>query len=50
VLGSAIADDHQATAALFDLGLLVTQLRDLLVAEQSAEVPDEAQDRWLIAP
>ena len=39
----AVADHHEAGAAACDLGLRVAQLRDLLTAEQSPEVPDEDQ-------
>ena len=41
----AVADHHEAGAAACDLGLRVAQLRDLLTAEQSTEVPEEDQQR-----
>ena len=39
----AVPDHHQLCTACADLGEVVSQLRDLLAAEPSAEVADEDQ-------
>jgi len=46
----AVADDDQLGAAAANLGKGVTQLRDLLAAEESAEVADEGEHHGLLAP
>ena len=45
-----VADHHQLGAPLLDLRVNVTQLRDLLAAEQSAEVADEDEENRLLLP
>jgi len=49
MLLGAVPDDHELRAARADLVEVVAQLRDLLAAEQSAEVADEDEhDRALL--
>ena len=50
MLGAAVADDDQFGATAANLGKRVTQLRDLLAAEDSAKVADEGEDDRLLVP
>jgi hypothetical protein len=50
MLRLAVADDDQLGATVADLGKRVTQLRDLLAAEDSAKVADEGEHHGLPAP
>ncbi len=46
----AVADDHQLSASAVNAGDVVAQLRDLLFAEESAEVPYERKHHRLLGP
>jgi hypothetical protein len=50
MLRLTIADDDQLGAAAADLRKCVTQLRDLLAAEDSTKVADEGEDHRLVTP
>ena len=50
MLGAAVADDDQLRATVANLGKRVTQLRNLLAAEESAKVADEGEHHGLLAP
>ncbi len=47
---SAVADDGNARAVSDDIGLHVTQLRNLLLAKQSTEVPHKSDNDWAVGP
>jgi len=46
----AVADDHQLSAGAVNAGDVVAQLRDLLFAKESAEVPYEREHHRLLRP
>jgi hypothetical protein len=50
MLRLAIADDDQLGSASADFCKCVTQLRDLLAAEDSAKMADECEHDRLLAP
>ena len=50
MLRLAVADDDQFGAAAADVWKCVTQLRDLLAAEDSTKVADEGEDHRLVTP
>ena len=50
MLWPAVADDDQLGTAAADLCKRVTQLRDLLAAEDSTKVADEGEHDRLLAP
>jgi len=50
MLGPAVADDDQLGTTAADLGKCVTQLRDLLAAEDSTKVADEGEHDRLLGP
>lgn len=50
LMGFSITHDNKLCPALGDLMKFVSQLRDLLAAEESAKVPDENEHRVLVLP
>ena len=50
LLGRAVAENDQFAASCVDTGDVVTQLRDLLLAEDSAEVADHREEDGLALP
>jgi hypothetical protein len=50
MLGPAVAEDDQLGAPAADLWKRVTQLRDLLAAENSTEVADEGEHYRMLVP